>query len=487
MIRAIVALVVLAAVAATAAWLSQNPGDVSVNWRGWRIESSAATALMAVAAVAAATAILYRVWVWLRRGPRRMDETREAERRRQGYRALSRGMVAVAAGDRDESRKLAHRAEALLEEPPLTLLLSAQAAQLSGDDTAAERYFEAMLGNHELEFLGLRGLLTGAVRAGETQRALGYARRAYRLRPGTEWIQRTLFELQVGKGEWKQAEALLKDMGRRGTVPEATTRRRRAILLLERAGKAEAVGELPGAVRLAIRANAAAPGFVPAAVAAVRILGRTGKSRRGLKVLERAWRHAPHPDLAKTLAVLYSEDDSTRRYERVQRLNALNTGHLEGRIAIARAALDAGDFDGARSSLEAAGYTEPEARLCALWAELEDVQHGPGLAAREWLLRASRAPSGPVWSCAECSKSAAVWAPVCSHCQAFDTMEWRRATPAVAPPALAAATFGVSPQTDGPTEEPVAQGSLGEGKLLVPPVADVPAGVTGDDESGRSP
>ena len=150
MIRAILALIVLAAVAATAAWLSQNPGDVSVNWRGWRIESSAATALMAVAAVAAATAILYRVWVWLRRGPRRMDETREAERRRQGYRALSRGMVAVAAGDRDESRKLAHRAEALLEEPPLTLLLSAQAAQLSGDDTAAERYFEAMLGNHEL-------------------------------------------------------------------------------------------------------------------------------------------------------------------------------------------------------------------------------------------------------------------------------------------------------------------------------------------------
>jgi HemY protein len=390
-----------------------------------------------------------------------------------------------------ESRKLAHRAEALLEEPPLTLLLSAQAAQLDGDDTAAERYFEAMLDNPELEFLGLRGLLTRALRSGEAQRALGYARRAYRLRPGTDWIQNTLFELQVGGGEWKQAEALLQDMGRRGAVPEAVTRRRRAILLMEQAGKAEIAGELPGAARLATRANAAAPEFVPAAVAAVRMLGRTGKTRRGLKVLEEAWRHAPHPDLVAALAVLYPGDGPARRRERVQRLNALNPGHPEARIALARAALDAGDFDGARNSLEAAGNGAPEARVCALWAELEDAQHGPGLAAREWLLRAARAPAGPAWTCTDCGKSTGGWSAVCPHCEAFDTLHWGPADPTLAAPALeeAAATAAVPPPSapQPSTGEPEDPADSGDDKLLAPPVPDVPAVASGDGGSGRSP
>ena len=82
-----------------------------------------------------------------------------------GYRALTQGMVAVAAGDAEEAQKLARKADALLAEPPLTLLLSAQAAQLNGDETARpQRYFTAMLDRAETEFLGLRGLIMQALK-----------------------------------------------------------------------------------------------------------------------------------------------------------------------------------------------------------------------------------------------------------------------------------------------------------------------------------
>ena len=63
---------------------------------------------------------------------------RRERRRRAGYRALTQGMVAVAAGDPQEARRFARSADALLADPPLTLLLSAQAAQLDGDETAAK-------------------------------------------------------------------------------------------------------------------------------------------------------------------------------------------------------------------------------------------------------------------------------------------------------------------------------------------------------------
>ena len=61
----------------------------------------------------------------------------------------------------------------MLDEPPLTLLLSAQAAQLEGDDQAARGYFEAMLDQPATAFLGLRGLLVQAERTGDTAQGAG--------------------------------------------------------------------------------------------------------------------------------------------------------------------------------------------------------------------------------------------------------------------------------------------------------------------------
>ena len=52
-------------------------------------------------------------------------------------------MVAVGAGDPIAARRHANEAERLLGREPLTLLLKAQAAQVSGDREAAEAAFRA--------------------------------------------------------------------------------------------------------------------------------------------------------------------------------------------------------------------------------------------------------------------------------------------------------------------------------------------------------
>jgi len=81
-------------------------------------------------------------------------------------------------GDAEEAQKFARKADVLLAEPPLTLLLSAQAAQLNGDDQAAQRYFMAMIERKETEFLGLRGLIMHALRGGDEATALTLIERA---------------------------------------------------------------------------------------------------------------------------------------------------------------------------------------------------------------------------------------------------------------------------------------------------------------------
>ncbi len=435
MIRAAVILIVLAFIAAAAAWFADNPGSVSIDWGDWRIDTTAGVAVAGVALLTVVVALLYRAWRWVRTSPHRIRERQEHQRRLQGYRALTRGLVAVAAGDADESQRLAKRAETLLEEPPLTLLLSAQAAQLNGDDRAAEKYFQAMLANPELEFLGLRGLLSAELRRGDTAAALEHARRAYRLRPQSEWIQSTLLELQLGQHQWKQAEALLSDAAKRRGSSDATLRRRRAVLLLEQAADVERTGDRASAAAIAERAHHAAPEFVPAAVAAARLENATGKPKRALHALETTWRLVPHPDLASELLALWPLEAPAKRVARVQQFVTSPPGHAEGAILLARAALDAGDWALARRSLESLGSGPLEARVCRLWAELEDAEHGPGPAARDWLMQAANAPADPAWTCSRCSGSLPLWQPTCPHCAAFDTLQWRPAP--LAPDALA--------------------------------------------------
>ena len=88
-------------------------------------------------------------------------------RQKPGIEALSSGMIALGAGDRRPPCASAIQARKSLPNEPLTHLLRAQAAQLTGDRTTARRIFEAMLASPDTEQLGLRGLFLEAQRDGE--------------------------------------------------------------------------------------------------------------------------------------------------------------------------------------------------------------------------------------------------------------------------------------------------------------------------------
>ena len=476
MIRAVLVFVMLAVVGAAAAWFAEYPGNVSVDWSGWRIDTSIGAAVLALAILIGVSAAVYRGWVWMRGGAGRRAAARQSGRRTQGYRALTQGMVAVAAGDATEAMRLAQAAEALLEDPPLTLLLSAQSAQLQGDERAAENYFRAMLGNPQLEFLGLRGLLSQSLRADDNAAALEFARRAYALKPQTEWAQTTLFELQMVSGNWKRAEALLQDMGRQPKLAPGQAEKRRAILLYEQAQAAKTAGDPRRASRLASKAHGAAPNFVPAAVLAAELLAAAGKQRKAAAVVATAWGAAPHPGLVDAFRGMWLNDSPEKRLERFvqmvgdQAANENTPGFIETKFGLARFAVDARDWAAARDHLTAITSDHPSARVCRLWAELEDAENGPGLAARDWLLKAANATGDPAWVCGECGQASAEWAASCSHCQTFDSLSWRATSgpgPALAPIALAPPPEGSENATDDGAEEvPVTSVSTDPNSLL---------------------
>ncbi|MEE9141043.1 MAG: heme biosynthesis HemY N-terminal domain-containing protein [Alphaproteobacteria bacterium] len=428
MIRALLVLLVLAAVGSGAAWLADHPGEVTILLPGYRVDTSFAVLVGAAALLAFVAGLAVRLWAYMLGALRISRQARAERRRRRGYRALTQGLVAVAAGDAAEARRQARRAETLLGEPPLTKLLSAQAAQLEGDAEAARTYFAAMLERPDTAFLGLRGLLTQALRDGEMETAMTLAERAYKLRPATPWVARTLAELQAHAGSWQEAARTMHRAARSKAIATEEGRRKEAAALFGQSLEADGHGRPAQALALMRRAHKLAPAMAPTTARLARLLAASGQERRAEKLLEKAWAQAPHPDLARAYGDLRPAEEPLARVRRVERLAERNPEHGESHIALAEAALAADLWGEARRHLEAALEARrdgaPSRRAYRLMAEVEESEHGDAVAAGEWLARATEVEPDDAWVCERCAAAASAWVPACPQCDSFDSLVW---------------------------------------------------------------
>lgn len=438
MTRLLIYALKLAILIAVAVWLADRPGRVEILWQGRVIETSVAVLVVVAAALMLLAAYLYRFWRSLRRAPGRFVQGRRFAKREKGYRALTRGMVAVAAGDAEAARRFARKADVLLDEPPLTLLLSAQAAQLAGDDGAATRYFEAMLRRPDMEFLGLRGLLNQSLRGRDSERALDMARRARALRPDAAWTHRAAFDLEVAQHRWDDAQASLANAVRVKAVSAEDGRRFKGRILVERSRAMAADGNPSQALDLAHKAVGLDPDFVPAVLQESRLLVETGRDSQATRLLEKSWGRRPHPELAGAYAALGPADEGALlKVKRLEKLVRLRPEAATGLLLLAEAELAAQLWGSARGHLLKAEQVAPTRRVYRLLADLETAERNDPMAARSWLAKAQTAALDEVWECDSCGTHADAWSALCPHCRSFDTLAWRIPGPARAAVALA--------------------------------------------------
>ncbi len=435
MIRVLLYVVLVFLLAAGFVWLAERPGDLTLVWQGYEIRTSL---LVAAAALVAGLIVLIVLGAFIRaviRTPRSVGEFFGGRRRDRGYRALTRGMIAIGAGDPRAARRASEEARALLGSEPLVLLLTAQAAQIGGDAVAAREAFEALSASRDTRLLGLHGLFIEARRQNEHGAARHFAEEAMLISARIAWAGGALFDYQCQSREWQGALNSLSTNVDSGAVDRQKAQRLRAVLLTARAVELEA-GKPDEARGLAQEAHKLAPDLVPATVLAARLLTRNGDVRRAMRVLESGWRETPHPDIAEAYAMV--RGDSVReRLKRIRRLADFRVNHIEGAMAIARAAIDARDFPAARAALAPFTQSEATERVCLLMAEIEESENGDQGRARTWLRRAVVAKRDPVWTAD--GRVFEAWAPISPVSGRLDAFEWRvvaeapRALPPEAP------------------------------------------------------
>lgn len=395
MVRLIIAAACLCGLAFAVAWLVDHPGVIAVTWFGYLIETSTAVAVVALVSVIAITALAWRLLMLFLRSPRHLRQRLHTRVQDKGLAALSRGLVAVGAGDAAAAQKAAREADRLVGVKPLALLLRSQAAQLAGDREAAKASFRAMLDSNETMALGLRGLYVEARREGDHVRARNHAEKALAHKSHLPWAAHATLAYQAGSHDWDGAMATLSRQADQRILSRDKAKRLKAVVLT---GKAidMAAHDRTQARALALEAHHAAPDLVPAAVLAADLLAETGEVARASRIIETAWRLGPHPELADAYAHARIGDSAQDRVKRARTLLKLAPDDRESIFAMATAHMEARDFAAALAALQSIPG-QPTRRHCLFFARLAEAEGKEG-EGREWLQRAALAPADPAWT-----------------------------------------------------------------------------------------
>jgi HemY protein len=422
MVRLILFFVTVLVIASGLAWLADRPGNLLITWEGYQIETSVFRAAVIAAALIGLAVFAWTVLRQIWSSPAVISRHLTRRRQQRGLDALSSGMIAIGAGDRTSATRYAIQARKAIPNEPMTHLLRAQAAQLSGDRATARRIFEAMLASPDTEQLGLRGLYLEAKREGEPEAALQFAQRASRLNPRLGWPLEAQFEMQCKAGDWIAAAETAALAKRHGHLDRATADRRRALML---AAQAQAIEETDAdkALAYATEAHTLAPGLIAAAAVAGRIFASRGQTAKAARIIQQTWSRSPHPDLAASYAYARIGDSPRDRLDRIKQLAILKPMDVESGVAWATAAIEAKEYRVARHALQPFLKDKLTRRVARLMARVESEEKGDAGRAREWIARAATAARDPVWTADGVVLE--TWAPVSPVTGALDAVEWR--------------------------------------------------------------
>ncbi|MGH1397610.1 MAG: heme biosynthesis protein HemY [Alphaproteobacteria bacterium] len=428
MLKAIWFLLRLALFIGSALWIAEQPGSVQIEWQAYTITVQMGVFLGALLLAVVIAVFIYQVLRAFVTFPASYRYYRSVKDKDKGYRALTAGLTAVAAGDTRAALRAAGKAKRLLPEGQgLPLLLEAQAARLDGREEDAKQSFVALLEDKDASFLGLRGLMQASMEREDYAEALRLAQLALALHPKQSWILKIVYDLHIRLREWGDAEGFLARLVRGGALSKDEARGERVAINLAVALEAvdEGLDDVARAkfaqARRVDRAN------VPAVLLEVEYWTARGERRKARGLIERFWKREQHPAVVAAWCDLISvaaDKDALSRLQWMERLIKVSGESGAVQLAAGRFACAAGLWGEARSHLMKALDLEASAAVYQALAVLEEREKDDRDAARAWREKAIAAPAAAAWVCRESGLSYERWSPIAAPHGSFNTIEW---------------------------------------------------------------
>lgn len=423
--RLVLYLVLALAVAAGLAWWIDNPGAVTIHWFSWQIDTSFAALVFILAGILALGLLIQAAYIWAKREMPLVGENRHLYRQQRGLKILNQAIIALAAGDGREARRLVLKAQKLLPPQPMMQVVAAQAAKLSGDTEAAKKEFTALMQSPDAAFLGTRGLLVNAVAEGKNREARRLAEKAFELNPKSAWAIKILFDLQVKATDWDDARATLEAGKKAKAFTKEEIQSLLATLYYCQAKEAELSNNKKEARRLLGLSLRARKDLLPAVLMASRLDREEGHKHRAAHILTNAWAITPHPNIAASYELLEPMETPTATYARFKKLCHNNPYVTDSLLVLTEKAIEADKLDEAEKYLDHALELTGRAKALTLKARLEKEKGATEKQIQKWNDKAIKGLPEPLWKCTNCGAEMEKWRLHCPTCRMFNTLEWQ--------------------------------------------------------------
>ena len=436
MIRAIIFMVKVAVLVAIAVWVADRPGRVAIEWMDYKLTLHMGVFLLVFLFTVLLAIAIFGVIKGVADFPKSLQRYRTYRQREKGYKALTLGLTAVAAGDSKNAAYQAQRATRFLaEDTGLPLLLKAQAERMNGQEKEARETFALLLQDKNAAFLGVRGLLQAALDMENHPKALELGREALRLHPRQPWILCVVYDLEIKSQDWSAARKTLCRAERAGAIKAEKAKSDHVAMLLAEADRDLEQDNRAEAFKALKKAYAYDPSFVPTVTRLAKMHIQKRHRKKAVFVIEKAWKAAPHPELVllwdlaspsnpKKKPKKKKVNDPMARLKWFEKLLALKPESAEGHMAVAQAAMDDGLWGEARTHLKAAEESTPSRRVYMMLVALEERSTQNEEVIAGWLSKAEEAQPDQQWVCRETGRIYAEWIPISEPQGRFNTIEW---------------------------------------------------------------
>jgi len=415
-------LVLMVPLSVAALWAINHPGHITITWFDYEIRMAVVLALFLLVVLLVVgswlTLLIWQIFSW----PGRRRYKRQLQKTERGMEALSRAITALAMQDVRAAEKSLKQAIHHLPETALPRLIASQLAQAQGDAKSSGEHLRHLLGYKETAHFATRRLIEQKLKSGDEKEALRLALEADHAHPRDPWISRSLIDLYLRAGRYRDILQRTEGWKIGSPLGEAERRRYAAIghyFLAQEAADAQAV------YRELRHATHYAPDFVPATLAMLEHLQNSGQNRRALHLLKDSWNAVPPAALVEKARAMITQVPPARRARLARRITANAKHAAESAYLRAKIAADLEQYQEAANILREAIKTHDRKLLYALMAEI--APHlGEENEATVWLTRAMDAPNEPHWHCRACGASQRAWELHCHACGALDQSLWQQ-------------------------------------------------------------
>jgi HemY protein len=301
MINLLLLLVFLACIGVGAAWIAENPGQLTIHFGDYRIDTSLAVITGVVVCASLAIMASYAVLAHLFHLPGAWVQRKSLKHYREGMKELTWSVASLAASDIASAQTHTKKAEKWLGVTPITLLLSTQIARSKGDDAHKHELLEKMLEFKETEYLSARLLSESAGKQKLLPKALALAQHASAVNPHEHVAALSVVSLHTKLGQWSDAMRALDNCARKIKLPRSKLNRLRGVILyaqtqawLEEGNDSSALGSAKKMLRYL-------PDFPPAIIMAAECYHENHATDKAIKLLLSGWERTAHPDIATRL------------------------------------------------------------------------------------------------------------------------------------------------------------------------------------------